>query len=121
MIWHLGAAAVGVVVMTLPGVLEITGPLADLDWIVGPIIIAMAVIAAAEVARSLRWVNILNAMVLLAGGLLWGSQVSSLTHAGLAVALMILSVPRGRRRQSFGSGWRGLFHSPSSTREGTAS
>lgn len=122
MIWQLGAASVGVVVMSLPAVLEITGPLADLDWIVGPVIVAMGIIAAAEVARSLRWVNILSAIVLLGGGLLWGSQVSTtLIHAGLALALILLSVPRGRRRQSFGSGWGGLFHSPSSNREGAAS
>lgn len=120
-IWQLCAAAVGVVVMALPELLDLGGRLAELDWIVGPIIISIAIISAAEVTRSLRWVNVISAIVLLAGGLIWGTQVSLLIHMALALALALLSVPRGPRRQSFGSGWRGLFQSPSSTREDVGS
>jgi hypothetical protein len=57
--WQLAAASVlGAWLMFTPLVFGTTGAMADSDHIVGGLVITVAIIAMAEVARPLRFVNV---------------------------------------------------------------
>lgn len=84
---------------TVPG-------MAHSDHLVGALIITVAVIAMAEVARSLRFINALfGAWLVVAPWLLSGESAVAAIHSVLiGLALVALSLPRGRiSREHYGS------------------
>ena len=86
-------------------------PIADSDHLVGALVVTVAIIAMAEVARPLRFVNVLFGLWLIAAPwLLQGSNVIG-DVAGMAagVALIGLSLPRGRRSQEHYGSWDRLI------------
>lgn len=109
------AASMGVVVglwmMAAPAVLGYSGSGATSDRIVGPTAAAVAWIAATEVTRPMRWVNVpLGAWAIVAPLLLDYPQagtVHSITSGVLLIgtALAIEPLPR----QKFAGGWKALF------------
>ncbi|MBA3342855.1 MAG: NAD-dependent epimerase/dehydratase family protein [Gemmatimonadaceae bacterium] len=101
----LGSAALGVWLMFAPSVLGIDGTAAGSNHLVGALVVTFAVIALAEVARSVRFVNVaLGAWVALSPWLLTGASGAAAWGNVVAGALLILlSIPRGRIVQRYGS------------------
>lgn len=91
-------AALGVWLMSAPSVFGSTGAMADSDHLVGALVIVVAVIAMAEVARPARFLNLgLGAWLIVAPWLLDGATVSARMNSAVAGALIVLlSVPIGR-------------------------
>ena len=73
----------------------------------GALTITVAVIATAEVARLLRFVNAAFGAWLVAAPFLLegGSGLAAAIGVGLGLALIALSVPRGRRSEEHYAGW----------------
>ena len=93
--------------MLNPGLFGNIMPMAGSDHLVGALILTTTIIAWAEVARPLRFLNaffglwLLVAPFLLQGGTTAGSSVSIV--AGLA--LIALALPRGRRSTEHYGNW----------------
>jgi hypothetical protein len=80
---------------------------ANSDHVVGALAITVAIIATAEVARPLRFLNVLlGGWLLLAPWLLAGATASGTVFDLVAgVALIGLALPRGRRSDEHYAGW----------------
>jgi uncharacterized membrane protein len=105
--WNLGLCALlGVWLMFAPTVLGTTAWAADSDHLLGALVVTFSVIAWGEIARTGRLVNIaLGAWLAAAPWMLSGATTASRWNdLAVALALMALSVPRGRIRDRFG-GW----------------
>jgi len=104
--WHLLiAAGVGGWLMFAPDFFGTMGRASDSDRLVGALVMTFALIATAEVGRAVRFLNILfGAWLLIApwmlDGFLTGAQWNDVV-AG--VALIALSLPRGRISGRYGS------------------
>ena len=82
-------------------------PMADSDHLVGSLVVTVAVIAMAEVARPLRFANLLfGVWLVVAPWLLAGAtMVASWASAAVGIALIFLSLPRGRRSDEHYGSW----------------
>jgi hypothetical protein len=107
--WTLAAAAVlGAWLMFTPLVFGTVDTMADSDHVVGGLVITVAIIAMAEVARPLRFINLLFGLWLIAAPWLLSGVPSALATANsvmAGVALMALGLPRGRRSDEHYGGW----------------
>ena len=109
--WNLFVAAMlGVWLMSTPALLGTSGWAANIDYLAGALVVTWSVIAFGEVARPVRFCNILVGLGLIAATLLvsggtelsrWSDVVTGLTVAGL-------SVRRGRIESRFG-GWNRML------------
>ena len=107
--WGLVAAtALGVWLMFAPAVFGATGRAADSDRLAGALVVTIAVIAMAEVARSLRFaVTLLGLWVVASPWIVDGATPAGAWNdwfVGLAIA--VVSLRRGSIRERYG-GWRG--------------
>ena len=83
-------------------------PLADSDHLVGALVITVSVIAMAEVARPLRFLNVaFGAWLIVAPWLMDGgaSTVGNVVGTMLGALLIVLSLPRGRRSDEHYGSW----------------
>jgi hypothetical protein len=82
-------------------------PLADSDHLFGALVITVSVIAMAEIARPLRFVNLLfGAWLIAAPWLLTGATPLASWAGVIAGGLLIaLSLPRGKRSAERYGGW----------------
>lgn len=106
--WTLGlSAAIGLFLMLSRAVFGNVMPLAGSDHLVGALVLTTAVIAWAEVARPLRFLNIAFGLwLILAPWLLDGGTVAGgLIGALSGIALVVLSLPRGRRSEEHYGSW----------------
>ena len=110
--WTLAVSVgIGILLMFTRLLFGTAGGLANSDHLVGSLVVTVAVIATAEVARPLRFVNIAFGLWLVAapwlldGGLPLGSWVG----AAAGVALIGLSPRRGKRSQEHYAGWDNLI------------
>lgn len=106
--WTLGASmAVGAFLMLTRLTLGSSGSMADSDHMIGALTITVAIIATAEVARALRFMNALfGAWLLIAPWVLSGhSAVATVVSLALGAALIGLSLPRGPRSREHYAGW----------------
>lgn len=97
--WTLAASIViGIGLMFTRLIFGTEGAAADSDHIVGALVVAFSVMATAEVARSLRWANmLLGGWALVGSVLLEGYTLGGSVFAAIAgLLLLALSVPRGR-------------------------
>lgn len=87
-----------------------SGAMADSDHLMGALLITIGVLAMAEVARPLRWLNLpIGAWLLAAPWLLDGAGPGALVGSLAAgVLVMIASVPRGAIRHRY-AGWNALL------------
>lgn len=105
--WNLLLCAVlGVWLMAAPAVLGSTGGAANVDHLAGALVVTWAVIAFGEIVRPIRLLNLLMGLVILgAPWILAGDTTASRWNDVIVgVALMVLSLPRGRIEERFG-GW----------------
>lgn len=106
--WTLGVSiAIGAFLMLTRPVFGTSGPMANGDHLVGALTITVAVIATAEVARPLRFVNALFGAWLVAAPWLLSGATATATWASVAMglALVALSLPRGARTGEHYAGW----------------
>lgn len=82
-------------------------PMANSDHLVGALVVTTAVIAMAEVARPLRFINMLfGAWLVLAPWLLDGAPLfARWSDAVIGIALIGLSLPRGTRSRHHYASW----------------
>lgn len=99
------SSAVGIWLMFAPFVFASQDRAADSDHLVGALVVTFAVIAMAEATRAARLINILfGAWIVLAPWLVSGSTTGAKLNDILAgAALIILSIPRGRVKERYGS------------------
>jgi hypothetical protein len=80
-------------------------PMADADHLLGALVITISNTAFAEIARPVRFLNALIGVSLMATPWIFegGSQLADWASVAAGLALVLLSVPRGR--VSHGYGW----------------
>jgi hypothetical protein len=100
----LASAALGLWLMFAPLALGAQAGAANAQYLIGPLIVTVALIATAEVARPVRYLNVaLGLAAAITPFVLGGSNAASMASAlvvGLAVAA--LSLPRGEVRERYG-------------------
>ncbi|MBB4516571.1 vitamin K epoxide reductase family protein [Paraburkholderia fungorum] len=101
------SVGIGVLLMFTRLLFATTGVMANNDHAVGALVVTVAIIATAEVARPLRFVNvILGAWLVIAPWLLSGASLAaSWTSVAAGLVLAALSLPRGRRSGEHYAGW----------------
>ena len=103
--WNLVlVAASGVWLMATPAVLGTTGASADVEHLAGALVLTWAVIAFGEIVRPVRLLNVLVGLgVAAAPWLVLGTtDASRWNDVVVGVAVVMLSLPRGRIQQQFG-------------------
>ena len=106
--WTLAASiAIGAALMLSRVLFGASGGIADSDHVVGSLAITVAIIALAEVARPLRFINVvLGAWLAISPFVLEGaSMLGIMADVALGLALIGLSLPRGRRSRAHYAGW----------------
>ena len=106
--WTLAVTTVlGALLMLERLFLPIPWDLANTHHVIGALVITMSIIATAEVARALRFVNLALAAWLAASPWLAPQSTTTATVLSLATAALIvaLSLPRGRRSKEHYAGW----------------
>jgi hypothetical protein len=110
------SVAVGVWLMVAPTALGIgiEQPAADSDHLVGALVIVLAVISLAEVARPARFLNVPLGLWLIIGPwfLSGATTASRWNSAVMGVAIVLLSMPLGRLRDHYGGFDELLLWSP---------
>ncbi len=99
------SALLGVWLMAAPAVLDMSKPAADSHHLVGALVVTVAIIATAELARAGRYLNALAGVWVALAPWVLNDVPAMVGWAGVAVgaALVILSIPRGPVRQRYGS------------------
>jgi len=106
--WTLMAStALGAWLMLTRITLGSEGAMANSDHVVGALVITVAIIATAEVARTLRFINAAFGAWLVAAPFLLAGASSAGTVASVAVGLLLigLSLPQGKRSGEHYAGW----------------
>ena len=106
--WTLGASmALGLFLMFTRPLLGAEGAMANSDHVTGALAITMAVIATSEVARMVRFLNIPLGGWLIAAPFLLDGGGTAATVVGVAIGLALigLSLPRGKRSDEHYAGW----------------
>ena len=106
--WTLAASTVLGALLTLSRLLfGASGDLANYHHVVGALVITVAIIATAEVARPIRFINILLGLSLVAPPFLpeGGTALAETASVLIGIALLVLSLPRGKRSREHYAGW----------------
>ncbi|MFB6165943.1 MAG: vitamin K epoxide reductase family protein [Haloarculaceae archaeon] len=106
----LGSLALGLWLMASPAVFDTGGLLADSSHLVGALVVSFTVIATAEPARTLRFLNVpLGAWAIAAPWILGPAPTVAIwSAAATGLVLAALNVPRGPIRDQYGF-WRELI------------
>lgn len=104
--WTLAlAAAIGVWLMLTRITLGAEGGMADADHLIGALVLTTTAIAAAEVARPVRFLNAAFGAALFATPFAFGADLAQTVASWVCgAALIALSLPRGRIEHAYG-GW----------------
>ncbi|MHC1550639.1 NAD-dependent epimerase/dehydratase family protein [Phyllobacterium sp. K27] len=106
--WTLGlSAGIGAFLMLARAVLGNDAVLANSDHLMGALVLTTAVIAWSEVARPLRFLNVLFGLWLIVAPFILdgGTIAGSVVGMALGVALIPLSLPLGRRSKEHYGSW----------------
>jgi uncharacterized membrane protein len=113
--WNLiVVAAVGMWLMAAPAIFQTQGVAANINYVLGAAIWAIAIIAFAELARAARFVNILAAIALIilpwlidggGGGMMILSNINNLI---VGAVIIVLSIPPGKIKNTYGT-WNRLI------------
>jgi hypothetical protein len=103
--WNLAAGAViGAWLMFTRLTLGTEGGMAHADHIIGALVLTVVSIAAAEVARPVRWLLVPLGAALFVTPFIWGADAPAVAASVLCgAALMLLAIRRGPVRNSYGS------------------
>jgi uncharacterized membrane protein len=104
--WNLPlCAALGVWLMAAPAVLGATGRASDISHLAGALVLTWSVIGFGEVIRPVRLLNVPIGVALLAAPWLVAGYTEASRWNGIIVglALILLSLPRGRIEERFGT------------------
>jgi len=103
--WNLGLAAlIGLSLLFTRVTLGADGNLAHVHHVIGSLVLTVISIAAAEVARPVRWLNVLLGAALIAVPFLMEvDTTAAIVTAASGVALILLSIRRGPIRDRYGS------------------
>jgi hypothetical protein len=109
-------AALGVWLMAAPAVFQTQGLSANINYVLGTAVWAIAIIALAEVARGIRFVNIALAIALMV--LPWlidgsnsagmATMLSNFNNLVVGALVIVLSIPPGKIKNTYGS-WNRLI------------
>jgi hypothetical protein len=110
-VWaQLVAFAAGVWLTAAPGVVGYGPPARPNDHIFGPLAATAGLIAAFEVTRAVRWVNLpVGAWLVLAPWVLGYGTGEAANSTATGLLLAATACLRGRAEESFGGGWRVLW------------
>jgi nucleoside-diphosphate-sugar epimerase len=108
--WNLALAAlIGVFLLFTRITLGADGSLANVHHVIGSLVLTVVSVAAAEVARPVRYLNIPLGAALMAAPFVFGaSTVTSVVSVVLGAALFVLSIRRGPIRERYGN-WNRLI------------
>jgi hypothetical protein len=103
--WNLAAAAaVGAWLMFTRLIFDADGRMADADHVIGALALTVVSLAAAEVARALRYLLVPLGVMLIAAPFVFEASAASLVNAVVCGGLLIaLSVRRGPVKERYGS------------------
>jgi hypothetical protein len=110
--WTLAACtAIGVWLMCTRLVFGTVGPQADSDHLLGALVVSVSVSALGEAGRSLRLVNVLLGMAVMAAPWMLEGGSGPADAAGVLAGalLVVLAIPRGRIRCRYGEWNRYIF------------
>jgi uncharacterized membrane protein len=94
---------IGIWLMFTRVTLGVTGTIADMDHLVGSLVLTVTVTALAEVARPVRFLNLPLGLALMATPFALGAGAASLISSVACGALLILlSLPRGKIKERWG-------------------
>ncbi len=94
-------AAIGVVLVLTPNVLSFTGVMSNIDHLLGSLIVVMGILSLAEVIRIFRLANVVfGALIIIFS---WIYSDTTLYHTILGLLLILLSIPRGKIKETYGS------------------
>lgn len=104
--FQVGNVALGIWLLVAPALLPSTSQGAGVDRIAGPLVIWLGVLALRDATRPFRALNVLSGLFLtIAPWLVPNTGALTLNSVLVGWAVIVLSVPRGRRRQRTGGGW----------------
>ena len=111
MLARLATTLIGFWLMASPDVLGYEDSAAASHHIIGPLVVSLAVMAIWEVMDPVRLGNLLLGALLLIEPAIVGMPVTAaLSSVTSGVAILALTLPRGRPLQDWGGGWRELAH-----------
>lgn len=101
----------GLWLMVSPVILNYGYPAIQNDRVIGPLAAAVAAIAAWEVTRPLRWVNLLIGVYLLAAPfmLAYDQTRAILNSVLIGAAMIVFAQMGGQVTERFGGGWAALL------------
>lgn len=109
MVAQLIAAGTGAFVMATPSLFGYSGAAADVDHVIGPLAVSIGIMAASQILRAMRWMNVPLGIALLASLILTprpGGGSWAIAVAGLI--LVTAAFRRGEIDVEFGGGWASL-------------
>ena len=110
MLAQLLAALLGVSLLVAPALSQQDRPEALLAQLAGALIAGVALVAASELLRALRWVTATLGLLLIAAEAVVGARGWIGLYAALAgMSVVLLSLIPGTQRHAFAGGWRSLF------------
>lgn len=96
--------AIGIWLMLTRISLDASGAMADFDHLIGALVITFTVTALAEVARALRFINIVFGLALLVTPFVYDVSIIQMFSSLICGILLIyLSIPRGKINHSYGA------------------
>ncbi len=107
---QLVCAAIGLWLMAAPALFGYAGPAAVSDYVVGPIVAAIGLVAAWEAMRELRWANLpFGLWLVIAPWVLGAPDAAILNDLGAGIALLAFAPAGGGVRGRYGGGWSALW------------
>lgn len=109
--WNLVVVSgLGLWLLATPAIFQAQGLAADINYVLGAAVWVVAITAFAEVARAIRFVNIMLAIALMV--LPWllsgGTMAYGLNNLIVGAVVIVLSVPSGKIKNTYGS-WNRLI------------
>jgi hypothetical protein len=102
----LASSLLGVWLMFTPALFGSSGAMANSDHLIGSLLVTFSIMAMAEVGRSLRFINVLFGLWLIAAPWLLsgvGSQTALWNSVVVGIVVILLALPKDNIRQSYAS------------------
>lgn len=109
--FQIASTVLGVWLMFAPAALgHVDTTLADFDRTIGPLVASASFVAAAQISRSLRWLNLGFAAVLIVAPWFLDAPTVSQVNSCVTALLVLALTPWGSPDQTrYGNGWTTLW------------